>query len=93
MLIHLFKFSTALIRFSLLTSSHIDFPNCSSSTAVRVHNSGSTARLVSVETSGASLIGTFTLGAGATEIISKDPTDEVFAAHAEVLGVGVGIIG
>lgn len=67
--------------------------NFSSSTAVRVHNSGSTARLVSVETSGASLIGTFTLGAGATEIISKDPTDEVFAAHAEVLAVKVGIIG
>lgn len=67
--------------------------NFGSSTAVRVHNSGASARLVSVETSAAVLIGTFTLGAGGTEIISKDPTDEVFAAHAEVLGVNVGIIG
>ena len=67
--------------------------NFGSSTAVRVHNSGSTARLVSVETSAAALLGTFTLGAGGTEIISKDPTDEVFAAHAEVLAVKVGRIG
>ena len=67
--------------------------NFGSGTCVRLHNSGSTARLVSVETAGATLIGTFTLGAGGTEIISKDPTDEVFAAHAEVLAVKVGIIG
>jgi hypothetical protein len=48
-------------------------------------------RLVSIETSAAALIGTFSLGAGATEIIVKDPTDEVFAAHAEVLGVGIAV--
>tara|TARA_B100001996_G_scaffold362866_1_gene330702 strand:- start:89 stop:352 length:264 start_codon:yes stop_codon:yes gene_type:complete len=67
--------------------------NFGTGTAVRVHNSGTTARLVSVETSANSLIGTFTLAGGATEIISKNPTDEVFAAHAEVLAVKVGIIG
>ena len=67
--------------------------NFGSSTAVRVVNSGTTNRLMSVETSANVLIGTFTLGAGGTEIISKDSTDEVFAAHAEVLAVKVGIIG
>ena len=48
-------------------------------------------RLVSIETSAAALIGTFSLGAGATEIIVKDTTDEVFAANAEVLGVGIAV--
>jgi|TARA_B110000263_G_C15154016_1_gene439239 hypothetical protein len=62
-----------------------------SSTAVRLHNSGAAARLVSVETSANVLIGTFTLGSGATEMVHKDASDEVFAAHAEVLGVGVAI--
>ena len=65
--------------------------NFNTSTHVRVVNSGSTVRLVSIETSAAALIGTFSLGAGATEIIVKDPTDEVFAAHAEVRGVGIAV--
>jgi hypothetical protein len=69
--------------------------NFTVSTAVRVVNSGTTARLVSIETGDASptLIGTFTLGGGQSEIIQKDSTHEVFAAHAEVLGVGVAITG
>ena len=65
--------------------------NFSSSTHVRVVNSGTTNRLVSVETSAAVLIGTFTLGGGSSEIIVKDPSDEVFAANAEVLGVGIAV--
>ena len=65
--------------------------NFGSATHVRVVNSGTTNRLVSVETSANSLIGTFTLGGGACEIIVKDPSDEVFAAHAEVLGVGIAV--
>lgn len=65
--------------------------NFSSSTAVRVLNSGATARVVSVETSANVLIGTFTLGSGGSEIIQKNASDEVFAAHAEILGVGVAI--
>jgi len=67
--------------------------NFGSSTAVRLVNSGGTDRLVSVETSGASLIGTFTLKANSSEIVSKDASDEIFAANAEVLGVGVAISG
>ena len=46
---------------------------------------------MSVETSAAALIGTFTLKAGGVEVVEKDPTDEIFAANAEVLGVGVAI--
>jgi len=65
--------------------------NFGSSTAVRLCNSGTTDRLVSVETSAAALIGTFTLKSGGVEVVEKDPTDEIFAAHAEVLGVGVAI--
>ena len=65
--------------------------NFSSSTHVRVINSGTTNRLVSIETSAAALLGTFTLGGGASEIIVKDPSDEVFAANAEVLGVGIAV--
>ena len=65
--------------------------NFSLSTAVRLVNSGTTDRLVSGETTAASLIGTFTIKSGGVEVVQKDPTDEIFAAHAEVLGVGVAI--
>ena len=65
--------------------------NFSSTTCVRVHNSGTTNRLVTVETSANVTVGTFTLGGGKTELIQKDPSDEVFAANAEVLAVGVAI--
>ena len=63
------------------------------STAVRLVNSGTTDRLVSIETSGNSLIGTFTLKSGGVEIVQKDASNEIFAAHAEGLGVGVAITG
>ena len=56
-------------------------------------NSGGTDRLVSVENSSNSLIGTFTLKANSSEIVEKDASDEIFAANAEVLGVGVAITG
>ena len=67
--------------------------NFGSSTAVRLVNTGATDRLVSVENSSNSLIGTFTLKANTSEVVSKDASDEVFASHAEVLGVGVALIG
>ena len=67
--------------------------NFGSTTAVRLVNTGTTDRLVSIETSANSLIGTFTLKANTSEVVSKDASDEVFAAHAEVLGVGVALIG
>ena len=67
--------------------------NFGSSTAVRLVNSRTTDRLVSVETSANSLIGTFTLKANSSEVVEKDASDEIFAANAEVLGVGVAITG
>lgn len=67
--------------------------NFGSSTAVRLVNTGATDRLVSVENSSNVLIGTFTLKANTSEVVSKDASDEVFAANAEVLGVGVAIQG
>ena len=63
--------------------------NVGLATVVRVHNSGTTQRLVSLETSGAALIGTFTISGGASEILEKNPTEEVFAAEAEIKLVGV----
>ena len=51
---------------------------------VQVHNTGDTARLVSLETSAAALIGTFTISPNATELMDKTPTDEVWAAHADI---------
>ena len=63
--------------------------NVGSATLVRVHNAGTTERLVSLETSAAALIGTFTITGGATELLDKEPLDEVFAANAEVKLVGL----
>jgi len=63
------------------------------STAVRLVNTGTTDRLVSIENSSNSLIGTFTIKANGVEIVQKDGSDEIFAAHAEVKGVGVAITG
>ena len=63
--------------------------NVGSATLVRVHNAGTAERLVSLETSAAALIGTFTITGGATELLDKDPLDEVFAANAEVKLVGL----
>ena len=63
--------------------------NVGSATLVRVTNSGSTARLVTLEESDGTDIGTFTLSGGATEYVDKAATDKIFAAHAEVLLVSV----
>ena len=65
--------------------------NVGLATLVRVHNSGGTSRLVTLETEAGTpvLIGTFTIAPNTTEMLDKDPTDEIFAAHADVLLVGV----
>ena len=64
--------------------------NVSSATCVRAVNSGTTARLVTVEASGGTDFGTFTMPGGTVEYIEKDPTDQIFAAHAEILLAAVG---
>ena len=63
--------------------------NVGLATLVRVHNAGTTERLVSLETSAAALLGTFTISGGATEYLDKTATDEIFAANAEVKLVGI----
>ena len=59
--------------------------NVSSATLVRAVNSGTTVRLVTVEESGGTDIGTFSMPGGTVEYIEKNPTDKIFAAHAEIL--------
>jgi len=59
--------------------------NFSNSTVVRVFNSDTAAHVVSVETSANVLIGSFTLGAGASAEIQKSVSDEVFADAGTVV--------
>ena len=58
--------------------------NIGLTTLVRVHNAGGTARLVSLETSAAALIGTFTIAGNTTEYLDKNATDEIWAAHTDI---------
>ena len=59
--------------------------NVGKSTIVRCVNSGTSARLVTLEEAGGTDIGTFTVPSSGVEYIHKNPTDEIFAAHAEIL--------
>jgi hypothetical protein len=59
------------------------------STDVRLFNSGSTNRLVTIANSADTTIGTCTLADGEVTFIKKDKTDQIFAAHAEILGTPV----
>jgi len=63
--------------------------NVGLATLVRVQNAGDTARLVSLETAANVLKGTFTIAPTSTVLLDKEPTEEVFAAHADVKLVGV----
>ena len=67
--------------------------NFSRAIYVRLVNSGaSTTRyLVTLEQSDGTDIGTFTLSGGEELVIKKDPTDQLFAANASVLGVAVSV--
>ena len=55
---------------------------------VRLFNSGTTIRVVTVATSADATLATLSLNAKAVVILAKRPSDQVFAAHADVLGVG-----
>ena len=63
-----------------------------SATVVRVVNTGTTNRLVTVIDSvgGSTTIGTFTMPGNTVEILEKKSTEAVFAADATVLGSAVG---
>lgn len=56
---------------------------------VRLVNSGSTNRLVSITDSSGNVVATFTLIAGEVSFVRKKREEKIFAAHAEVLAVGV----
>ena len=61
----------------------------SDSTDVRLVNSGSTNRVVTVANSADVTLGSFTLADGEVTLVRKDKTDQIFAANAEVLGTPV----
>ena len=65
--------------------------NFGGATVVRLYNTNAADQLISVEDSSNSLIGTFTLKTGATELVEKTQSDEIFAGSSDVLGVGVAI--
>ena len=56
---------------------------------VRLVNSGSTNRLVTVTDSSGNTVATFTLIAGEVTFLRKKREEKIFAAHAEILVVGV----
>tara|TARA_S200000501_G_scaffold134384_1_gene127240 strand:+ start:289 stop:564 length:276 start_codon:yes stop_codon:yes gene_type:complete len=64
-------------------------------TVVRLVNTGTTVRLVSVIDSvgGSTTIGTFSLPGGAVEHVEKQSAYAIFAANAEVKGCKVGYSG
>jgi len=65
--------------------------NFNNSTHVRVFNDSTANLEVSIETSANVLIGKFHLAGGASEIVVKDPSDEIFAESTDVRGVGIAI--
>ena len=60
--------------------------NVSNARCMYVINTGSTVRLVTIQDDAGSptTLGTFSIGAGASLFVEKNPTDEIFAANAEV---------
>ena len=58
--------------------------------AVRLFNSGTAVRLITLERPDGTDIGTISLNAKAEITLRKSPSDKIFAASAEVLGVAVG---
>ena len=68
--------------------------NVGSREFVRLHNTAATGTeyLVTLEESGGTDIGTFSLDGSDTVIIRKASTDKLFAANAAVLACGVHIV-
>ena len=59
------------------------------STQVRLFNNSNANQLVTVANAADVTLGTMTLADGEITIIMKDPTDQIFAAAATVLGTPV----
>ena len=67
--------------------------NVGNATMVRCYNSGGTDRLITVQLADNTAIGTFTLKTKTVEYVDKDHTDEIFAAHADILLASVIVVG
>ena len=67
--------------------------NVGNATMVRCYNSGGTDRLITVQLADNTAIGTFTLKTKEVEYVDKDHTDEIFAAHADILLASVIVVG
>ena len=67
--------------------------NFSNSRYVRLFNTAAvgTEHLVTLEESDGTDIGTFTLDGQQEAIIKKDPSNQIFAANAAIMGAGVTI--
>lgn len=59
------------------------------STEVRLFNTGTGNVLVTVANAADTTLGTMTLADGEVTFLMKDPTDQIFAASADVLGTPV----
>jgi len=64
-----------------------------SATCVRLINSTTSAHLVTLEETDGTDIGTCTLAGGEVIYLKKNPTDQIFAANAGVLGAAVSVEG
>ena len=58
-------------------------------TDVRLVNSGATTRLITVANAADVTLGSLSLAPAEVSFLKKDMTDQIFAAHAEVLAVAV----
>ena len=67
--------------------------NLGNASMIRCYNSGGTDRLITIQLADNTAIGTFTLAGGAVEYVDKNITDEIFAAHAEILLTSVVVMG
>ena len=67
--------------------------NIGNATMVRCYNSGGTDRLITVQLADNTRIGRFTLKTKEVEYVDKNITDEMFAAHADILFTSVVVMG
>ena len=60
--------------------------NVSKATCMYVINTNASAQLVTIQDDAGSptTLGSFSVGGGASHFVEKNPTDEVFAAHADI---------
>tara|TARA_B100000927_G_scaffold180404_1_gene145330 strand:+ start:207 stop:473 length:267 start_codon:yes stop_codon:yes gene_type:complete len=58
--------------------------NCGSATVVRIFNSSNATVLVTVQDVDANAIGSFSMPTGTTEILEKNPSDEIFGTGGNV---------